>query len=114
TFYNTSNFLGPAVATVTDTNISKNWGNDAPLAGVNADNFSVRWTTNLYLLPGSYRIDVHADDGVRVYVDNQIVINELHVYLGQRYSYSFTVPIAKSYPFTVEYQEGTGGAFLEF
>lgn len=114
TFYNTSDFLGPVAATVTDTNISKNWGTNAPLAGVNADNFSVRWTTTLYLLPGTYRIDVHADDGVRVYVDNQIVINELHVYLGQRYSYTFTVPSARNYPFAVEYQEGTGAAFLEF
>lgn len=114
TYYNTSDFTGPAVATVTDTNINKNWGTNAPLTSVNADNFSVRWTTNIYLLPGNYRIDVHADDGVRVYLDNQIVINELHVYLGQRYSYSFTVPVAKNYPITVEYQEGTGAAFLEF
>lgn len=114
TFYNTSNFLGPVVATVTDSNISKNWGTNAPWTGVNPDNFSVRWTTTIFLLPGTYRIDVHADDGVRVYVDNQIVINELHVYLGERYSYTFTVPTARNYPITVEYQEGTGVAFLEF
>ncbi len=114
TYYNTSNFTGAAVATVTDSSITKNWGTNAPLTGVNADNFSVRWTTNIYLNAGSYRFDVHADDGVRVYLDNQIVINELHVYLGQRYSYSFTVPTGRNYPITVEYQEGTGGAFLEF
>jgi len=114
TFYNTSNFTGSAVATVTETNINKNWGNDAPLAGVNADNFSVRWTSTQYLPAGNYRVDVHADDGVRVYIDNQLVINELHVYLGQRYSYSFTVPVGRNYPITVEHQEGTGGAFLEF
>lgn len=114
TYYNTSNFTGSAVATVTDTSLNKNWGTNAPLAGVNADNFSVRWTTTLYLGAGNYRFDVHADDGVRVYLDNQIVINELHVYLGQRYSYSFNVPTGRNYPITVEYQEGTGGAFLEF
>jgi uncharacterized protein YraI len=114
TYYNTSNFTGPTVATVTDSSITKNWGTNAPLAGVNADNFSVRWTSTQYLPAGSYRIDVNADDGVRVYVDNQMVINELHVYLGQRYSYSFTVATGRNYPLTVEYQEGTGGAFLEF
>ncbi len=51
------------------------WGLDAPAPGLPADNFSVRWTRDVTLEPGCYRFTADADDGVRVYVGEMLVIN---------------------------------------
>src|SRR5262249_47446523 len=48
-------------------NIAFNWGVNAPLSGINADNFSVRWATDVSLNPGTYRFYAQADDHIRIY-----------------------------------------------
>ncbi|MBE2225063.1 MAG: hypothetical protein IAF02_26220, partial [Anaerolineae bacterium] len=56
--------------------ININWGFDSPDdATVNKDYFSARWTRNQYLEPGRYRFTASADDGVRVWVDDQMLID---------------------------------------
>ncbi|MBL8015247.1 MAG: hypothetical protein JNK26_03615 [Candidatus Doudnabacteria bacterium] len=52
------------------------WGVQAPLAGMNADNFSVRWTATLRLTQGySYQFATTSDDGVRLLLDNVVILN---------------------------------------
>jgi hypothetical protein len=51
------------------------WGLDAPASGLPADNFSVRWTRDVMLEPGCYRFTAEADDGVRLYVGEMLLIN---------------------------------------
>ena len=56
--------------------ININWGFDSPEDGtVNKDYFSARWTRNQYLEPGRYRFTASGDDGVRVWVDDQMLID---------------------------------------
>lgn len=116
-YYNNNNlnnydpYSSPS-AILSEATPSHNWGTSAPLSSINADNFSVRWTTNLQL-SGQYRIDVQADDGVRVYVDNVLYINEWHDATGQ--TYSATVNLANGvHSIVVEYYERTGVAFITF
>ena len=52
------------------------WGESSPGTGVNADNFSVRWTNNVFFSAGKYRFTTITDDGVRLYVDNKLVIDK--------------------------------------
>ncbi|MEO8356949.1 MAG: S8 family serine peptidase [Chloroflexota bacterium] len=55
-----------------------NWGNDGPAFPdyPNHDNeFSVRLWRNVYFPGGNYEFKVDADDAVRVYVDNQLVVD---------------------------------------
>jgi hypothetical protein len=42
---------------------------------VSADNFSARWTASLNLIPGRYRFAVTADDGVRLWLNNALVVD---------------------------------------
>jgi hypothetical protein len=44
--------------------------------GVDPDNFSVRWTRSVYFAGGTYRFTVTGDDGVRLYVDGKMALNE--------------------------------------
>jgi hypothetical protein len=56
------------------------WGLQAPAneCGLPVDDFSVRWSRVVAFAPGTYRFTVTADDGVRLRVDDRIVIDEWH------------------------------------
>ncbi|WP_410603193.1 PA14 domain-containing protein [Amycolatopsis sp. lyj-90] len=55
----------------------KNWNSAAPTAGVPADHFALRATGDIvFPAAGEYTLRVLADDGVRVWVDDQIVIDD--------------------------------------
>jgi hypothetical protein len=64
------------VLTRTDASVNFAWDRAAPAAGVQSDNFSVRWTGQL-LAPatGTYTFSTTSDDGVRVWVNGQRIIN---------------------------------------
>jgi hypothetical protein len=53
-----------------------NWAGGSPARGIPADNFSARFTQYRSFVGGTYRFVAQVDDGVRVYVDDQLVINE--------------------------------------
>ncbi|MBN1890679.1 MAG: LysM peptidoglycan-binding domain-containing protein [Thermoflexales bacterium] len=62
-----------------DPAIDFDWKNASPFPGqIPKDLFSVRWTRNVYFDAGSYYFWAWVDDGVRLYVDDQVVINEWH------------------------------------
>ena len=66
---------GAPAASRDDILIDFDWGTGAPFPGVPTDNFSVRWTTRRALDAGTYRFYASADDGVRVYIDNSLVLD---------------------------------------
>jgi hypothetical protein len=65
------------------------------------------------LAAGTYTVSVAADDGVRVFLDGSLIINEWHGATGQTYTNTFTVG-AGQHTFVVEYYEATQNAFLHF
>ncbi len=63
------------------------WGGDAPDPEVPRDNFSARWTGWLKApRPGRYKIIAVADDGVRLWLDGQLLIDEWHGGWPTRYA----------------------------
>ena len=54
------------------------WGLGAPALGLPADDFSVRWSRTLSLSAGCYRFAAEASDGVRVYLNESLIINAWH------------------------------------
>lgn len=76
-YFNNRELLGDPVLMRTDSAIDFDWGTASPQAGVvNSDNFSVRWTRTLTLPNGVYRFRATVDDGVRVYANNRLVIDQ--------------------------------------
>jgi hypothetical protein len=51
---------------------------------VNRDYFSARWTGSFYFEGGRYRFRTYTDDGVRLYVDDQLVISAWYPMRGTR------------------------------
>jgi LysM repeat protein len=58
-----------------DVEVNFNWGIGSPDPGIEPDRFSVRWEKVAYFKAGPYRFTAVADDGVRVYVDDQLIID---------------------------------------
>lgn len=112
-YFNNTNLSGSPTAIVSENSPTRNWGSGSPLPNIGADNFSVRWTSSQTLNAGTYRIAVKADDGVRVYVNGILVINEWHGATGLTYTADLPLP-AGQHSFIVEFYEATGAAFLEF
>jgi uncharacterized protein YraI len=90
-----------------------NWGNGSPAPSIPNDSFSARWTSLQTLAGGQYQVSATADDGVRVYIDGQAVIDQWHVSSGQQYVVDVLLT-AGQHNLAVEYFEATGLASLDF
>jgi hypothetical protein len=99
---------GSPVLTRQDAAISFNWGWDGPTTQVGEDNFSVRWTGTFPFEAGRYRFTTYSDDGIRLYVDDQLIVNSWRPMRGTRYGYATLT--AGNHTVRVEYFEGTQAA----
>jgi hypothetical protein len=75
-YWNNTALSGPPVLQRAEGNLDYDWGTGSPAPGVNADQFSARWTRYIDVTPGTYRFTVTADDGMRLWVDNGLLINQ--------------------------------------
>jgi hypothetical protein len=75
-YFNNTSLAGAPVMVRDDRYLQFDWGYGSPWPGiVNDDYFSVRWTRTLTAPAGQYRIWVTSDDGSRVYMNNQLLID---------------------------------------
>jgi hypothetical protein len=61
-----------------DEEIDFDWGYGSPARGIVGDRFSVRWTRTVDFEPGVYRFTASTDDGVRLWVDGHLLIDNWH------------------------------------
>ncbi len=69
---------GAPVLTRNDPWIDFNWGSGSPAPNLPPDNFSARWTRRLGFGSGNYRFFVRVDDGARLWIDGQLIIDQWH------------------------------------
>ena len=62
-----------------DAKINFDWGDGSPASQIPGDYFSVRWTRTLMFDAGRYRFTTTNDDGVRLSLDDQLIIDEWRV-----------------------------------
>ena len=98
-----------------DATVAFDWGSGTPGVGsAGADNFSVRWTGLVQITTtGNYVFRTYSDDGVRLYINNALVVNNWSDH-SSTYNSSATIALtAGSYvPVTLEYYEHGGGAVI--
>jgi hypothetical protein len=112
-YYANTSLADPPVYTQSVESPSRNFGSGAPNGTMSVDNFSVRWESVQPLQAGTYQIRVRADDGVRIYVNGGLVIDQWHSATGEIYTATATLPKG-DHRFTVEYYEASGFAFVEY
>jgi len=102
---------GSPVLSRYDDAINFSWGRESPGAGLPADNFSIRWVRDEWFAGGTYRFKILSDDGVRLWVGDQLVVDEWHDRWGTNFVVDQYVP-GGTYPVRVEYYEHHGDATI--
>jgi hypothetical protein len=111
-YFNNTNLSGSPALTRSDATINFSWGNGSPAPAINPDNFSARWTGTFPIsTPGQYTFSVTADDGVRLWVDGALLIDQWMVQPPTTYVADVMLTAA-THTFKVEYFENTGQATI--
>jgi hypothetical protein len=112
-YYNNQNLSGAPSLVRQDANILFDWGTGSPDTTISADHFSARFDRIVSFAAGTYRFSVFSDDGVRVYLDGQRIIDQWHTASGHTYSVERTLSAA-NHTLRVEYFEDAGTAQIQF
>jgi hypothetical protein len=107
-FSNTTLSGNPAIER-DDPAIDFQWGDGAPADGLPADSFAVRWTGQWPFDTGGYRFYASVDDGVRLWLDEHLLIDQWHEESGASYGSSAFLS-AGLHALRVEYFNGRGPA----
>ena len=87
-YFNSLDLTGSPILVRSDAAIDFNWGWEAPAPGMNRDGLSVRWDGTFPFDAGRYRFITTTDDGVRLYVDGQLIIDAWRPMRGTRTGYA--------------------------
>jgi hypothetical protein len=90
-FFNNPTLIGSPAATRYDSAIGFDWGSGAPHPGIAPDQFSVRWTRQAQLNRGRYRFTSETDDGVRLWIDGTLLIDQWQIMSRTRFSREITL-----------------------
>jgi beta-N-acetylglucosaminidase len=120
-FYKNESLSGPSVimggkgALEPLNSVDFNWGQSAPSTLLPADHFSARLTKKLELKePGDYVVTMYADDGIRLKVDGDTVIDSWSYVSGGKRQVTLKNVSAGVHDIEIEYHEGKLGAKLIF
>ncbi len=112
-YYNNKDLSGNPVRTEYASTIDFTWGTSAPCSGVGADNFSAIIRTTMTVGDSDIYLGTISDDGVRVYVNDQLVIDFWQASDSSMVTNrNFILKANTSYEIRVEYYEEAGGATL--
>lgn len=108
-YYPNQHLSGAPALVRDDAEIRFGWGTGAPAPGLPADRFSVRWTRTLDLQPGRYRFTVTADDGLRLWVNDRLLLDAWRDQPATTYRGDIDVA-GSGVPIKLEYYENLGDA----
>jgi len=109
-YYENSDFTG-AMLERTDATVNFDWfvGSQDPSMAV--DTFSVRWTGRVQpRYSETYTFFTSSDDGVRLWVNSQLLVNQWVEQTPLESSATITLIAGQTYEIQLDYYEGTGGA----
>jgi hypothetical protein len=109
-FYDNTTLSGSADVTRSDSTVDFDWGSDSPASGISKNDWSARWTRTFDLPAGTYRFILAADDGARLFVGGDKLIDRFSS--GSAIDTAVTTLTGGSYEIKVEYVEFSGDAHL--
>ncbi|MCU1492727.1 MAG: bglK [Acidimicrobiaceae bacterium] len=114
-YYNNVTLSGSPVYTSVDPQINSNYNGGSPAPGVNPDQWSVKWTGTITApTTGTYTFSLTSDDGSRLFVNGQEVINNWSDHAST--TVTGTVDLTAGTPANIEvdYYQNGGGSNVTF
>lgn len=106
--------FGAKILTRVDSTVNFDWGSSEATPEVGADNFAVRWTGLIQpLYSGQYNFHTLSDDGVRLWIDNQLIIDNWTDHGSIENTGYVALTAGKKYAIRMEYYEKTGSAVVK-
>jgi LysM repeat protein len=107
-YWNNTAQSGTPALVRNDAAVNFNWGYGTPnSARIFADNFSARWTRTLNFAGGTWRFSLSADDGIRLWLDANVVLDRYSYVGGQTNQVDVVIP-AGVHTLRVDYVEQSG------
>ena len=114
-YFNNQELQGQPADVRTDQQVNFDWGRYKPAPHVGENNFSVRWTGKLTPAEsGTYRLGATADDGVRLYLDGQILIDAWKSNPTKTVTKEVTLEGGRAYDVRMEYYQYNREAIAKF
>jgi beta-glucosidase len=113
-YFTNKDLKGSPARTKVDTTINFSWEWDSSFDDFPSDNFSVRWSGYLKVdKTDTYTIDVSTDDGVRLFIDDKLVIDDWNDHAEMTNSYTLKLEAEKFYKIKLEFYENGGAAICK-
>ena len=94
-----------------DATVDFDWGTGSPDSSISVDDFTVRWTGAVQpQFSQTYTFYTKTDDGVRLWVNGQLLIDEWVDQGATEWSATIALNAGQKYSITMEYYENGGGA----
>jgi hypothetical protein len=100
------------VATQFYNDLELDFGLGAPAAGVFADYFSARFTGTFNFVGGRFRFTATADDGIRVFLDDALILDKWQITSVRTYTVVRDIA-AGNHNLRVDFFENTGAAVVK-
>jgi len=114
-YFSDEDLRGTPALTRTDKHVHFDWGEGSFAPNQPVDHFSVRWTG--YFVPkktGDYKFFTSADDGVRLYLGDDTVIDDWQRHSQTADSFITHLEAGRAYRLRLEYFEAVGSAIVGF
>jgi single-stranded DNA-binding protein len=111
-YWANNSLQGDPVLVRSDNEINFDWGDKSPAPGLPVNDFSVRWTRKVQFEAGTYRLHALVDDGVRLWIDDTLVINAWYDQGAHELIVSYT-PVRGTHTIRVDYYENKGNALAK-
>ncbi len=110
-YFNNVTLTGTPSVIRPESAINYDWGTGSPAAGINVDNFSARWEgTVIPSVSGTYTFTLTGDDGIRLWVNNQLIIDKWFDQAPTTYNATIGLTQGQNIPIKLEFYERGGGA----
>ena len=110
TYFDNKDLTGHQV-TRTDKTVNFNWGTGSPDSSIGNNTFSARWVGKVMVpTTGKYTFYTRSDDGVRLWINGQLVINNWTLHSVTENRAQITLTAGQKYDIKMEYYENTGKA----
>src|SRR5207249_11713330 len=109
-YFDNIDLTGGTVSRV-DPAVNFDWGLGPPAAGIGPDTFSARWTGQVLAVEtGTYTFRTTSDDGVRLWVDGRLLVDDWTDRGPTSHTAAITLEAGRKYDITLEYFDDLGGA----